>query len=193
MKKMLLLMLCGSLFATSAFAKEQTHDGFFLRLAPGFGHMETKGGDLEFDDANGFFSLMLGGAISENLILHLDVASAVMKDPSLKTSSFSGKIDDDVRASFSGLGMTYYLMPANVYVSASVGSATTRIESQGKTFESDSGLGVNLMVGKEWWVSDNWGLGIAGRIFYANCDGGNIADEDVKTLAYGLLFSATYN
>jgi hypothetical protein len=72
------------------------------------------------------------------------------------------------------------------------GTASTTIDSTG-TFESDNGLGAKVMLGKEWWVSENWGLGIGGQVFYANCDRGLNGSKDIKTLAYGLLFSATYN
>lgn len=48
------------------------------------------------------------------------------------------------------------------------------------------------MVGKEWWVSDNWGLGVA-----ANFMVGSMKDKDYDTrwtgLSTSILFSATYN
>lgn len=180
------------LFATSALAESQTHDGFFLRLSPGLGQMDSKTDNLTFEGASGFFSLMLGGAVSENTILHVDLASAAMEKPDVSGGGFSGPMNGDMSTALFGIGLTQYYMPANAYVSVTVGSARTTIEDGG-TWESDNGLGAKLMVGKEWWVSDNWGLGFAGQLLYANCGGGNITASDVKTLAYGLLFSATYN
>lgn len=192
MKKMLLFMVFFCLFASSALAESQTHDGFFLRLSPGFGQMDAKTGDLTFEGSCGLFSLMLGGAISENTILHVDLASASMENPDVSGGGFSGTMNGDMSTSLFGIGLTQYYMPANAYLSFTLGSAKTTIEDGG-TWESDTGFGVKLMIGKEWWVSDNWGLGLAGQVLYANCGGGNINDSEIKTLAYGLLFSATYN
>jgi hypothetical protein len=192
MKKLLLLVICCSLFVTSAYAKEQTHDGFFLRMALGGGRMVTKSGDVTIADSNGSSSLTIGGALSENTILHVEYASVSKRNPSIKWSDFKGRLNGRLHTGLLGLGITHYFMPANAYVSATVGTASTTIESTG-TFESDNGLGAKVMLGKEWWVSDNWGLGIAGQVFYADCDGGLNGSKDIKTLVYGLLFSATYN
>lgn len=190
MKKMFLLISCLGLFATSALAQSETHDGFFLRLAPGFGHMESKSNGVTFDGTDGYFSLMLGGAIQENTILHVELATGTITDPS---GTGGVQMDGDLSTSIFGIGMTQYFMPANAYVSFSVGPASQSLDSHGTTFESDRGLGVNVTVGKEWWVSDNWGLGVAGHLLYANVGGGDLSSSDIKTLAYGILFSATYN
>lgn len=192
MKKMLFFMVFFCLFATCAFAQSQTHDGFFLRMSPGLGQMELKTGETTFEDASGVFSLMLGGAVSENTILHVELATASMTDPDMSDASFSGRVNGDMSTSLFGFGLTQYYMPANAYVSVTVGSAQTTIDD-GESWESDDGLGVKLMIGKEWWISDNWGLGLAGQVLYANCGGGDISTSDIKTMAYALLFSATYN
>jgi hypothetical protein len=54
------------------------------------------------------------------------------------------------------------------------------------------------LVGKEWWVSDNWGLGLSGQMVPGTFRG---KDPDLtlglvpswKATAFSLLFSATYN
>ncbi|MEO1271869.1 MAG: hypothetical protein AAFX99_27560 [Myxococcota bacterium] len=59
------------------------------------------------------------------------------------------------------------------------------------TFESNgSGYTVNLMVGKGWWVSDQWGIGAAGQFYTMS-----VPDDDTElsARAFGLLLSATYN
>jgi hypothetical protein len=53
---------------------------------------------------------------------------------------------------------------------------------------------MNLMVGKEWWVSTNWGLGVAGQIMYMSIKDKEIIEEKDMTFAsFGVLFTATYN
>ena len=62
--------------------------------------------------------------------------------------------------------------------------------------ESEGGIGVNLVGGKEWWVSDNWGLGVAGQLF-----GARVKDKEVvmgskptwMLVGFSLAFTATFN
>ena len=49
------------------------------------------------------------------------------------------------------------------------------------------------MLGKEWWVSRNWGLGIAGGLFTASLKDKNVPGLTWSAGAASLLFSATYN
>ena len=91
-----------------------------------------------------------------------------------------------------GGGLTYYIMPANVYLAGSVGFGQAVFEDyRGAVDGSDLGLGVNLMVGKEWWVGSDWGLGVAGQGIILATD-----DEflgNITAFSTNILFSATYN
>lgn len=198
-----LLVVCAvavcSVFCDKANAEEHKHDGFFLRLAPGIGvasSSETIGANkIENSGTSGFFNFAIGGAVTENFIVHLDLSSATVSDPKLKVNGESVKsTNNDNSTSILGLGLTYYF-PSNIYVTGAVGTARTEIKSNGDTFSTDRGYGVNLMLGKEWWVSENWGLGVAGQFLYTKCPDKPVSGDtsDVKTTAFGVLFSATYN
>lgn len=197
------VMVCiaavSALFCGTANAEgEHMHDGFFLRLAPGLGVMsstESLGGNkAEYSGSSGHFNFAIGGAIVENFIIHLDLSSVVISEPTAKVNGQTVTAPNDYATSVLGLGMTYYL-PSNFYLTGAVGTAKTSLKANGKTYETDSGVGVNVMVGKEWWVSDNWGLGVAGQWLYTKCPdkAANGTSADVKTSAFGVLFSATYN
>ena len=87
-------------------------------------------------------------------------------------------------------------MPANVYLTGSIALAIGTLESYGQKIESETGYGINVAIGKEWWVSDNWGLGVAGQLFHTVLsDEDLITGElyDLKTTSFGILFSATFN
>jgi hypothetical protein len=90
--------------------------------------------------------------------------------------------------------MTYYL-PSNYYVTGAIGMAESRNKTNSTTNKTDRGYGANVMIGKEWWVSDDWGVGIAGQFLYTNCPGKLVAGArpDVQSTSFGILFSATYN
>ena len=184
----------------------QEHDGFFLRLAigPGFGGYVGSGtakvanGLVSFSDPTdkGFIlglPFAIGSAVATDLILHLQFR---VDTPPVDESS----VRLDVNTGVVGPGVTRYFMPFNVFVTASVGLAFTwydlasGYDSGNTTHHGDTkyayGVGVEAMVGKEWWVSANWGLGMA---FDANY--GYSANEDVTFHTYGMkvLFTATYN
>jgi hypothetical protein len=93
-----------------------------------------------------------------------------------------------------GIGMTSYFS-SNYYLTGAVGMAESRYKSNGTTYKTDKGYGANIMAGKEWWVSDDWGLGIAGQFLYTVCPAKSSAGSrpDVKSSSFGILFSASYN
>jgi hypothetical protein len=180
------------------------HDGFYMRALMGFGFGEMRG-----DVANGRLvisgngiaeAFAFGYAIKENLILYGEYGIAGLLEA---TASGAGKNPNttdttDLVLSFAP-GMAYYFGPSNMYVSGALGLAfsiaTEKLGGASVTdvkHDSTAGLGGNLTLGKEWWVSANWGLGIALR--------GSFARTREKTTDYlwwsyfaAALFSATYN
>ncbi|MFZ2950163.1 MAG: hypothetical protein WA003_11810 [Desulfuromonadaceae bacterium] len=202
MRKFLLMVVCAvsvsALFCGKARAESYVHDGFFLRIAPGFGwnttSSDTGGIERELSGVSGMFNVAIGGAVAQDLILHLDVSGVGTSDPEEKINGTERSSNvSSSSTSLAALGMTYYF-PSNVYVTGAVGIAKSRNKSGGIKDTTDNGFGVNVMVGKEWWVSDNWGIGVAGQFLYTNCPDKVVGDTfDVKSTSVGILFSATYN
>ena len=56
--------------------------------------------------------------------------------------------------------------------------------------ESESGFSAFFAGGREWWVSDNWGLGVGAEI-----EVGSIKEEDTEISlgSFSIYFSATYH
>jgi hypothetical protein len=56
-------------------------------------------------------------------------------------------------------------------------------------------LGAQVSSGKEWWVSDHWGLGVSGAIGLAwnPTDAAAAPSNTMRTATFSLAFSATYN
>jgi opacity protein-like surface antigen len=203
MKKVFLAILAT---AAMAMAESHTHDGFFLNLALGFGYqgftydankspydMEAKGVSTELD-------IKLGGRIATNTLLHATILGVTnTSEIEFKTkggSKVGSSSDKSENLSMLGVGLTYYL-PENIFISGSVGFANFNLQDntdedndiEGTT---EKGLGVQVAAGKEWWVSDNWGIGVSAAFTYGSA-------EDQKDLgdasAYGVnvMFSATFN
>lgn len=187
----------------------QTHDGFFLRmmLGGGFTGIKNKGlntgsatFEAELSGGSGDFQLEIGSMIFENLGIFAKIGSNVIQEPDLKMESdtmpleFPGK-DVTARLTTFGPGATYYFDLINLYVSASVLVTQFTLEWGGLKGESSLGVLGNFAIGKEWWVSDNWGLGIAGQFF-----SGKIPEQDDEkdqepweVTGFTISFSATYN
>jgi len=93
-----------------------------------------------------------------------------------------------------GVNVAYYFMPINVYVSATPSMGMLGVQARGLNFPTKNGFAFRLAAGKEWWVSDSWGLGL--NLQYArssNKADATSADATWVTNSFGLVFSATYN
>jgi hypothetical protein len=101
---------------------------------------------------------------------------------------------NDTTLALSGVGvaLTYYLKPYNAYFQATPSITTLRAERDGVDIETDTGFGVRLAVGKEWWVSHSWALGLNVQAAWSSNDldvgGGGFGSQ-----WYGLALSATYD
>ena len=63
----------------------------------------------------------------------------------------------------------------------------------GTSNDTNWGFGLRAALGKEWWVSDHWGLGIAGHVsLTVNQDSGT-NPPTWTGLGATVAFSATYN
>jgi hypothetical protein len=189
--------------------RTRRHDGFFLRLAIGMGGGALGGDDhtLEATETgvSGFglaTDIAIGGAIVENLILHADIYQVTLFNPTVHVDDEdAGDADEvgdsygvgqDVRMAGLGIGVTYYFMPVNVYLSGSIGLGQAVFEGDhGDTEGSDLGFGFNAMIGKEWWVGADWGIGAAAQLLVISAEDDVLGN--INGLAAGVLFSATYN
>ncbi len=84
-------------------------------------------------------------------------------------------------------------MPVNVYVSVSPSITTLSLSYGGVTESTENGFGMKIGVGKEWWVGDHWGIGVAGQFFFGSNKAKGTIQPTWNTTAGGVAFSATYN
>jgi hypothetical protein len=200
------LAVLSALVGTSAYAQAMPpqpynstinrHLGFALRLDAGIGYMGTTASDIDasIKGGAGSFGLVIGGAVAENFILGADLWDTVVFSPTFKQGgvSVSGTDTSLTLAGF-GVNLTYYFMPANVYVSVSPSITTVSLTRGGLSGSTDAGFGMKLGVGKEWWVSDHWGLGVAGQFFFASNKDSGAGSPTWSSTAFSVAFSATYN
>ena len=181
----------------------QTHDGFFLRLNAGFGYLTASedygGGDqVTYSGMGGSYGAAFGGVIGANLILYGELLGTTVVNADYRdTGGAVGLSGYDVTMFGLGPGIAYYLEPANVYFSGTlaiskVSFSFTDVDYDDSAGETDFGIGLSFMCGKEWWVTRDWGIGIAGRLHWASMRD-TLYDARINGWAASLLFSATYN
>jgi len=184
-----------------------THDGFFLRLSLGLGGARVKGSSDPYDGSPVTFSgvdlggsIAVGGSVLENFAVHADYFFANVFDASTKGGLYDSSLgrnlgftyNGDVGMHALGAGVTYYFMPVNIYLAGSIGLAVTQWErSDGQRQSSRMGVAGQLIVGKEWWVEQQWGLGVALQCLLLTAS--DPYYERVRGGALNVLFSVTYN
>lgn len=198
------IMLALFVAATMSMAESMphTHDGFFLNLALGFGGQgfdyKAKGGNgtLDADGSSMELDWKIGGRVSENLILHATICG--VRGLTGVEATYNGKTrtydESSEQMNLYAIGTTYYLS-SNIFLSGSIGIAgfVVDAESDGDVDgASKAGFGFQVAVGKEWWISDNWGIGIEAALVYGSADDKNDAGE-MSGLALNVMFSATFN
>jgi hypothetical protein len=194
-------MLLASTLAATAWSAENHEDGLFVRLSGGAGYGLVSVDESEKLELYGItteFNIAVGAIIKPNLILHgtLWGWSPIHTEARFASNTLGGSHDVEVVAF--GPGATYYFMPANLYLSFSIGFATldAKVEAPDGSILRDSarGFALDFTVGKEWWKSDNWGVGVAGDFGYLNIENSLPGAKEVWTGGQlGLRLTATYN
>ncbi|HEY0840105.1 MAG TPA: hypothetical protein VGD74_07955 [Vulgatibacter sp.] len=174
---------------------QREHDGFFLRFQLGGGSMDAKWKDFGFSQSaggpSGVFGLAMGGAIARNLILFGEVTRESATDPHVRFEDVRYR-SRDLKLSQSGFGpgLAYYFMPVNLYLSGTMLFLRGSIEDDAGIDRTELGYGLKVALGKEWWISRDWGIGLAAIATFAGLP---VDDAKIETTNLGLAFTATYN
>jgi hypothetical protein len=138
-------------------------------------------------------AIAIGGSIVENLALHADFHTTLLPNPTERAAE-TQDFEADIVFESMGVGVTYHIMPINLFVSASGGIGSLAFEDDlGDSKETGAGLMLSGMIGKEWWVGTDWGLGVAGQVQYTRVRDYVVDHARMHGLSVGLMFSATYN
>ncbi len=179
------------------------HDGFYLRMALGGGYMtdsETVSGGLDFTikGGAGTAEFALGGTPAPGFVIGGAVSAVVASSPTIEHGGTSVTASGmDLNLSLVGLFVDYYFDPTGgLHAQGTVGYGELSVsdDSGNKTTQNPTGPGFNLGLGYEWWVGEQWGIGLLGRVTYASLKYEMSAGEDKHSvLVPALLFTATYH
>ena len=187
----------------------ERHDGFFLRMAMGPSVMgaavELDGGtEIAAGGGGNQLELSIGGAITENLILHADLMAAGVGHLEGEVDGARHDFDDNgLGLAGIGMGLTYFVMPLNLSITASALAVQASFINPRDDHDDvpeevlgTRGAGIaKLTVTKEWWVSNNWALGVGGSVYggagEVETDKGE--EGDMGFGGASVMFSATFN
>ncbi len=183
--------------------KPYRHEDIFLQVSYGVSAFRSPlgpGSRVEGLAMEEHFQLGGAGYI-ENLVFHADfgIVHSITTDFDPDSARPARGYDPDANVypvrrlmlSEFGGGLTYYFMPHNIYL----GSSLLLVGSQGNTafFQSGGyGLGVKAMVGKEWWVGEEFAIG-CGINAMKVLDVGQSFTDRFRGFRVGLMFTATFN
>lgn len=187
--------------ASTASAEPRTHDGFYFQGGVGVGYLNASA-----DHGGGFkesiygvttpISILLGGTVGPVVIGggffadHATSPGAKVETPGF---SASGSLTD-VTMTLIGLGVfaDYYVDPhGGLHFQPFVGWGGLERSYRGDSGGSDpTGLVMALGGGYDWWVGDEWSIGVMGRVAYAPL---KFNDVSVPTVAPAILATFTYH
>lgn len=172
--------------------QKQTHDGFYLRLDLGLGYLTSSasqgGVDASIYGGAGEFGFAIGGALFPHHILAFHLWGVGVSNPTVSANGASGTASSDYSIFAFGPQYTYYA-PSDLFFSITPGlSQLSAGDSQ-----SDVGFGLQAALGKEWKVSEKWGLGVVGELTLGVNQDSTPNPPTFTTFAFTVAFSATYN
>ncbi|MDH5493598.1 MAG: hypothetical protein OEY14_16715 [Myxococcales bacterium] len=181
-------------------SSEEDHTGFFFRGTIGLGYgsasiSDSAGTDLIVSGTGVAFRLGIGGSVAPNLAIYADLGGVGVPGPDVEYGGLSGSASSDTTMVLAGVGvgLSYYLMPANLYVGGALRAMQlSSDDGRGGTSESDLGFGIAFVFGKEFWVGGGWGLGPALEIELGSVPDGAI-DQSWTLFSAALTLSITYN
>ncbi len=177
------------------------HDGLYLRMQFGLGYtsMSTDAG-VKASGGGAGFGIAVGGTIMPHVIVYGTILDNLVRDPTVRGDAVAPIVSGGNAGEVGiGVGLAYYT-DVNVFVATSfLGSRLEINDGNGETIrKSDWGFTFEGLLGKEWWVSDNWGLGVSAQMLLGSMQdsqAGNLFGNppNWSFIAFSALLSATYN
>jgi hypothetical protein len=184
-----------------------THQGFFLSPFIGFAQNDAyynsdnpNVNNVDLGGPGAMAGVDIGGSVAQNLIVYGELFASDTESPDFNYPNGMVVNNGNVSMSFQGLGagVRYYFEPLNLFIGGGLNFMDFKLSNDTGasvvTNTSDFGIGLRAAVGKEWWVSNNWGIGVAGELFYGEMDDPPISNQtSVSATAIGIVFTASYH
>ncbi len=179
-----------------------THDGFYLRMAIGGGYFNDSvstnatfigSGDITISGFTTAGEFLVGGTVANGFVIGGGLLTGVVIEPDVDLGGISAQSSGNLFFGMLGPFMDYYFDPnKGLHLQVMVGLGFLTGESSDSETAVGGGLAVGL--GHDWWVSDEWSLGILGRLAFAAVKvDDSFINEEHKAVQAAALFTATYH
>ena len=164
----------------------RTHDGVYLRFAPTFGGMgigrKTEGPlgpdpDTRINGGASGFELSIGGTPWPGLVLAGTVLALDHRNANLDLGDGPKiALDGSVRFSLVGATLDWYPNPRKgFHFGGTIGAAALEgprppYGPPDRNKLGGAGAGISLLVGYDWWIGEQWSLGVLGRLTMAGVE-----------------------
>lgn len=185
------------------------HDGFYLRIALGYAHLNAKSKltestptrELELSGGGAVFQISIGGSPTPGFVIGGMLLGHAFAEPDVEFDGGTTDEANNTTFSVSAIGpfLQYYFDPkSGFYLQGFVGyvEAKTRYEIGGTDYQSEdtTGIGFGFGLGYDFWVGDQWSIGPEARLLYAKIDySGEGPDEEDTLVIPTLSFAATFH
>jgi hypothetical protein len=143
------------------------HRGMHLRalIGPGYTSASTTlvGQDVKVASPGLGLYGAVGGAVADNVVLSLEGIWSIPFSSTVTANSVEG-MGPSINNMLLGVGVsiTYYVMPMDLFLSAGIDAAFMKVwNDYGAGGSTNLGPFGSFALGKEWWVSDSVGMGVA--------------------------------
>jgi len=175
--------------ATSLATGTTWHDGLALRLSAGLGYWYTNFGHeppmaagaataSSFSATATTLGAAIESSVSSDLSVFGEVLASLASNPTAKNPwGYENTWDGTYGLVSIGPGVAYDFDRLNLYASGTL--TVTRLF--GKATDGRQGLGANAAIGKEWWASAHWGIGLVAALQFA------LADDELRGITTSLV------
>src|SRR2546428_4983252 len=127
------------------------------------------------------FGIAVGGALSENNILAFHVWDVVATNPTISAGGSTFR-NADATVTLIAFGPEYTVYTKdNIYFALTPSLTRGTLSTSGRSSDTNWGFGLRGAVGKEWWVGDHLGLGVAGHLSFYHAEPAPAALQPVET------------
>ena len=140
------------------------HRGLYLSARLGAGDLRVSFADYMISGMTSSLGLAIGIAAANNLVVFSELYAEHVFSPA---SNYNTATALDLYGF--GPGLKYYFTPANLFLSSSL--LFSLFHMGGDDGWSHWGVGGRFSMGKDWWVSPSWSLGLAGEVMWGHMQG----------------------
>jgi hypothetical protein len=192
--------------ATSATAESHTHDGFLLQFEIGPGYLvmpgNAKAGSTNVDwNISGMAvigGLFMGGTPFDGFVIGAGMVGNLATSPKHKIGDHEIDTEDDFSLGVLGPFVQYYPDPTSGLNFRLLLGYATASGADDDADDAATGFGLAASVGHDWWVGEEWSMGLAGRFTYAHVthefpDYGETVKLTFDAMVPGVVFTVTYH